>query len=89
MTTLPLTDGMQKDIVERAVGLIARAAAPKGLLSTRDIAALTGFPPDGSVFRTMIADKSFPAPIYLGSREKRWYAGEVFHWIDRRRSSQM
>ena len=48
MTTLPLTDGMQKDIVERAAGLIARAAAPKGLLSTRDIAALTGFPPDGS-----------------------------------------
>ena len=88
MTTLPLTDGMQKDIVERAAGLIARAAAPKGLLSTRDIAALTGFP-DGSDFRSMIADKSFPAPIYLGSREKRWYAGEVFHWIDRRRSSQM
>ena len=89
MTTLPLTDGMQKDIVERAAGLIARAAAPKGLLSTRDIAALTGFPPDGSVFRSMIADKSFPAPVYRGSREKRWYAGEVFHWIDRRRSSQM
>lgn len=81
----PMSEEMQKQIIERAAALIARASAPKALLSTRDISALTGFPVNGTVFKDMIADKSFPRPVFIGEREKRWYAGEFFRWIERRR----
>lgn len=85
MTTLPLTDGMQKDIVERAAALIARASAPNALLSSTDLSSLTGFPYHGSTFQSMVKDPSFPRPIMVGTREKRWKSGEVFRWLERRR----
>lgn len=89
MTALALTEDMKKEIVQKASSLIARASLPKGLLSTRDIATIIGFPERGSVFLNMLQDPKFPPPVYIGEREKRWYASEIFHFIDNRRRSQI
>lgn len=89
MTNLTLTEEMKKEIVQKTSSLLARASLPKGLLSTRDIAAIIGFPERGSVFVKMTQDPNFPTPVYIGEREKRWYASEIFHYIDNRRRSQL
>ena len=86
MTDLPITDSMRKEIVEKSAALIARASAPKGLLSLSDISALTGFARTGTVVREMLKDPAFPKPIYLGGREPRYFSGEVFRYFDRRRA---
>jgi predicted DNA-binding transcriptional regulator AlpA len=78
---LAMSEEMQKQIIERAAALIARASAPNALLSSTDLASLTGFPYHGSTFK----DPSFPRPVMVGSREKRWKSGEVFRWLERRR----
>ena len=86
MTDLPITESMRKEIVEKSAALIARASAPKGLLSLSDISALTGFARTGSVMREMLRDTSFPKPVYLGEREPRYFSSEVFRYFDRRRA---
>ena len=75
---LAMSEEMQKQIIERA-------AAPNALLSSTDLASLTGFPYHGSTFQSMVKDPSFPRPVMVGSREKRWKSGEVFRWLERRR----
>ena len=82
---LAMSEEMQKQIIERAAALIARASAPNALLSSTDLASLTGFPYHGSTFQSMGKDPSFPRPVMVGSREKRWKSGEVFRWLERRR----
>lgn len=89
MTGLQLTEDMKKEIVQKASSLIARASLPKGLLSRRDIATIVGFPERGSVFLHMLEDPMFPPAIYIGQREQRWYASDVFRFIENRRRSQM
>lgn len=83
--TLPMTEKMQQEIVNRSAALIARASAPKALLSASDIAALTGFAFRGSVMQDMLSAKDFPRPVLVGSREKRWVSQEVFHWLSKRK----
>lgn len=82
---LAMSEEMQKQIIERAAALIARASAPNALLSSTDLASLTGFPYHGSTFQSMVKDPSFPRPVMVGSREKRWKSGEIFRWLERRR----
>lgn len=84
----PMTDDMKKDIVERTSALIARASAPKALLSLKDIEALTGFPYYGKTLQGMIREKTFPRPVTVGKREKRWLSGEVFRWLEKLRDHQ-
>lgn len=83
--TLEFTEDMKKDIAERSAALIARATAPKALLSLRDIEALTGFAYYGKTLQRMIREKDFPRPVMIGEREKRWFSGEVFRYLQDRR----
>lgn len=85
---IPMTDEMRKEIVERSATLIAKASAPKALLSMRDIEALTGFAYYGKTLQGMLREKSFPRPVVVGTREKRWFAGEVFRWLEKQREIQ-
>ena len=84
-TTLPMTEEMQKQIVEKSAALIARVSSSKGLFSIRDISAITGFAAHGRALYDMTNEPTFPKPVYIGTREKRWFSGEVFRWIERRR----
>lgn len=85
---IPMTDDMRKEIIERSAALIARASAPKALLSMKDLEELTGFAYNGTTMQNMIREKSFPRPVLVGIREKRWFSGEVFRWLEKRREHQ-
>ncbi len=82
---IPITEDMRKDFIERSASLIARANAPKGLLSISDIAALTGFAVRGKTIQNTLASKDFPRAVLVGTREKRWLSSEVFRWLESRR----
>ena len=84
---LPITPEMQKSIIQSSASLIARVNSRKGLLSMKDLEMITGFSYHGTTLQQMIRAPGFPAPVMLGSREKRWYSGEVFDWIDRQREA--
>lgn len=89
MTALTLTENMKKEIVEKTSALIVRANTPKALLSSLDISALTGFPYNGSTFQSMVKDPTFPRPVMVGSREKRWFCEDVFRWLERRHREKL
>lgn len=82
---IALTDDMKAAIIERSATLVAKASAPKALLSLRDIEALTGFAYNGHTMNQMVKDKDFPRAVLVGTRERRWFSGEVFRWLERRR----
>ncbi len=82
---LTMTEDMQKEIVKKAADLIARVSASKGLLSIHDLSAITGFARNGRALYEMTTDPTFPKPVYIGTHDKRWFSGEVFRWIERRR----
>lgn len=86
--TPAMTPAIQEAIIQQASALIARATSPKALLSVRDIEALTTFASRGKTVHDMIRDPSFPRAVMIGSREKRWFSGEVFSWLERRRDEQ-
>lgn len=89
MTALTLTEEMKQDIVAKSAALIVRASTPRALLSTVDIATLTGFPYNGSTFQSMVKDPTFPRPVMVGSRERRWFSEDVFRWLERRHRKQL
>lgn len=78
---IEITEQMKEDIVKKAATLIAKASAPKALLTIDDISKICGLASRGSTMQNMLAAKDFPRPIMIGTREKRWYSGEVFRWI--------
>ncbi len=81
---IEITESMREDIVKKSAALIAKASAPKALLSSEDIAALTGLTRKGTSMYNMLASKDFPRPVMIGTREKRWFSGEVFRWLENR-----
>ena len=83
---MELDERMQNQIIERVSALVSRVNARKGLLSTKDLAEITGFTYHGRTLQQMIRSPGFPSPIMIGTREKRWYSGEVFDWIDKQRA---
>lgn len=82
-----ITPDMREAIIQKSSTLIAKANAPKALLSIRDMCELTAFAYNGTTVQQMMKDPDFPAPVMVGKREKRWFSGEFFRFLQKFQNS--
>ena len=56
------------------------------LLTCKQVAAETGIS-RSTIYRLLEKDKSFPKPIPIGPRGKRWLESDIAAWIVERKAS--
>ena len=55
------------------------------LLSCKEVAAETGLS-RSSIYRLLESDESFPKPISIGRRSRRWLGSDIAAWILERKA---
>ena len=88
MVSAMMTPEIQQRIIEQSSAKIARWSLPDALVSLKDIEDYTTFARRGQTVHDMIREPSFPRPVVVGFREKRWKSGEVRSWLNRLHQNQ-